>query len=105
MTGSDETKAGSKTVAIDTEHLSAPTCHSCGRTENKETVLETIRMVGAYDEETGEYVDGDSPLEHGWELIVSAECELREADDRVRVIPEEFYVFCPECPADPDVAV
>ncbi len=102
---SEPTDTSSDKIAIDTEQLSTPTCHTCGRTEEKSVVLETISMVGAYDEETGNYVDGESALDGGWELILSAECEIQERNDHVRVIPDEFYVFCPDCPADPDVAI
>lgn len=104
MADSNDADDPSRQVLIDTEHLSSPTCHACGRTESKEAVLETITMVGAYDEETGEYVDGESALEEGWELIVSAGCDIQETESKVRVIPENFYVFCPDCPADPSVA-
>lgn len=102
MVDSDES---SERVAIDLENLSSTTCHECGQTENKQEVLQTLSMVGAYDAETGEYVDGDSALDAGWELIVSAACDISRSDGTARVVPEEFYLFCPECPADPSVAV
>lgn len=94
----------SKTLYLDTEELDIG-CKKCDfKPTDKIDVLKSINIIGSYNYDTGEFVDGTEPSEDGWEIIVSGDKKhITEDKDSIHISPEGLYFFCPDCLGDPKI--
>lgn len=80
--------------------MSTVSCHTCGRTDDSDSVIESIQTVGFYDTEAMQYVDDSDPVTDAWEMIALDKSITEKYADGVEIDIDKAVFFCPDCQAD-----
>lgn len=93
----------SKKLRLDTEDLDIQCFHCDFKPQEKTSVLKSLKTIGEYDYQKGEYIEDSHPVENAWEVIVSGNSEfIDEQKEHITISSSGLFFFCPDCEANPE---
>lgn len=90
-----------KKLRLDMEDSDINCCNCDFKPTEKTSVLKSLKTIGEYDYQKGEYIKDSHPVENAWEVIVSGNSEfIDEQKEHITIYSSGLFFFCPECEAN-----